>query len=100
MPHLLKTSVAERDVAEIADYISHDNIDAALRFLDAVEQTGDLLVHWPHLGAAIDNQHIDELRRMQVKGFPNFLILYRPIDDGVVVLRVVHGARDLPSLTV
>ncbi len=100
MPRLLKTSVAEKDVAEIADYISHDNIDAALRFLDAVEETGDLLAHWSHLGTEIDNPHIDDLRRMQVKGFPNFLILYRPIDDGVVVLRVVHGARDLPSLTV
>jgi len=28
----------------------------------------------------------------------NYVIFYRPIEDGIVVIRVLHGARDLPEL--
>ena len=83
MPRAIKTSVAEKDAADIADYISHNNIDAALRLLDAVEETATLLAHWPNLGTAIINPHIVNLHRTQIKGFPNYLMLYRPVDDGL-----------------
>ena len=29
-------------------------------------------------------------------GFLNFRVLYRAIDDGIEVARVLHGARDVP----
>jgi hypothetical protein len=28
----------------------------------------------------------------------NYLVLYRPLPDGVEILRVIHGARDIPAL--
>ncbi len=28
----------------------------------------------------------------------NYLIFYRPADDGMQVIRIAHGSRDLPSL--
>jgi toxin ParE1/3/4 len=28
----------------------------------------------------------------------NYIIFYRPIDDGIEVVRILHGARDLPPL--
>ena len=39
-----------------------------------------------------------ELRVWKVKGFPKILIFYQPENSGVSVVRVLHGARDLPSL--
>ena len=38
------------------------------------------------------------LRRWRVRGFENFLIFYRPIDDGIEVLRVLHGQRDRETI--
>ena len=28
----------------------------------------------------------------------NYLLFYQPIDDGILVIRVAHGSRDLPAL--
>jgi len=33
-----------------------------------------------------------------IKGFKNYLIFYRPIEQGVEIVRVLHGARDMPSV--
>jgi plasmid stabilization system protein ParE len=33
-----------------------------------------------------------------VKDFEKYLIFYRPMKDGVVVLRVIHAARDIENL--
>ena len=38
------------------------------------------------------------VRRTNITGFPKHLIFYRFDDDEVLVLRVVHGARDLERL--
>ena len=33
-----------------------------------------------------------------MSGFENYLIFYRPDQEGIEVVRFVHGARDIPSL--
>jgi plasmid stabilization system protein ParE len=38
------------------------------------------------------------LRVFHVSGFEKMLILYRPLPDGIEILRVVHGSRNLPAL--
>jgi hypothetical protein len=38
------------------------------------------------------------LRVFRIKGFERILILYLPLLDGVEILRVVHGSRDLLAL--
>jgi toxin ParE1/3/4 len=38
------------------------------------------------------------MRVFRVTGFERILILYRPHPDGVDILRVVHGSRDVQSL--
>jgi plasmid stabilization system protein ParE len=34
----------------------------------------------------------------RVAGFERMLILYRPLEDGVDILRIVHGSRKLQAL--
>jgi toxin ParE1/3/4 len=34
------------------------------------------------------------IRRIGITGFRKYQVYYRPIDDGIEVLRVLHGARD------
>jgi len=37
---------------------------------------------------------------LAVRSFPvgNYVIFYRPHGDGIVVIPVLHGARDLPGM--
>jgi toxin ParE1/3/4 len=88
---------AERDVDAIADYIAKDSVDAALRFYDAVRSDARKLAEMPGMGPTWDFEspaHAD-VRFWPVRGFPNHLIFYRPAPDGIEVIRVIHGARDL-----
>jgi len=43
---------ARRDLDEIGLYIAVDSVDAALRFVAAVEETCQLIVETPHIGRA------------------------------------------------
>jgi plasmid stabilization system protein ParE len=38
------------------------------------------------------------LRRWRVRGFENFMIFYHPLSNGIEIVRVLHGARDIESL--
>ncbi len=68
-----------------------------LRFLDAVDQTIQRLVAMPGTGALFDTKKPDlsGLRCSTVSGFRNHLIFYRPTREGIEIIRVLHGARDV-----
>lgn len=38
------------------------------------------------------------MRVWPIRRFPNHLIFYRPIDGGIEVIRVLHGAQDLDAI--
>jgi plasmid stabilization system protein ParE len=46
----------------------------------------------------LKNSELARLRVARVKGFERTLILYFPLHDGVEILRVVHGSRNLQAL--
>lgn len=88
------TRLAERDLEEIADSIGRQNPSAAVRQLERLLETFSLLARNPLLG---------ELRPdlpMNPRAFcvGNYLVLYRPITNGIEVARVIHAARDIVSL--
>jgi toxin ParE1/3/4 len=33
-----------------------------------------------------------------IRGFQNYIVFYRPLEDGVDVVRVIHGARDIQAI--
>jgi len=37
-------------------------------------------------------------RVFPVRGFGKHLVFYRPVEDGIEILRVIHGARDIEAL--
>jgi len=88
------------DLVEQADYISHDNLDAALRFLDAAERTFKFLAANNQSGQLCNFQQPETagLRVWPIDGFRNYLVFYRPTDEGVEIWRVLHGARDIEAL--
>ena len=75
-------------------YIAQDNVDAADKFIHAVVSRFPRLATMPELG-----RRREELSP-GLRSFPvgHYIIFYRPMENGVEIARVLHGARDLPPL--
>ncbi len=87
---------AFQDMGDIHNYIAMDNPDAADRVVQAFEENAALLATQPGLG-----QHKPRLRGLRmwvVTEFPSYLMFYREREGQVEIVRVLHGARDLPSI--
>ncbi|MBT3201040.1 MAG: type II toxin-antitoxin system RelE/ParE family toxin [Phycisphaerales bacterium] len=93
-PRALRTDQAEEDLIDIWSYIADDNSDAADRLLDEIDKTCDTLADNPKLGRPREELS-DGLRSLHVG---NYVILYRSGGEGIIVIRVLHGARDLPEM--
>jgi toxin ParE1/3/4 len=94
MSHYRLTGQAQTDLDEIWLYIAEHNIPAADRFLDILDERFVLLAGQPLLGRARP-ELAPNLRSLSVG---NYVIFYRPIDDGIEVARVLRGARDIDAI--
>ena len=91
---LIIRSIASEEIAEAAEYIAEDNVDAANRFLDAVERTIERLTSAPKLGRVMNFGLETEIRMWFVESFHNCLIFYVARSDEVDILRMIHSSRD------
>jgi len=91
-----KTKQAIFDLIEASTWIAQDDVDAALRFLWAAEDAFRLLCENPKVGTlrALRSSRGKGLRSWPIHGFVKYHIYYRPIRQGIKVIRIVHGARD------
>lgn len=89
-----RSRLAEEDLLQIALHIARDNPSAARRWLDGIEEKLALLAKNPHSGEAVDHLR-PGLRR---SSFGNYLIFFEPRDDGIGLIRIVHGARRIEDL--
>jgi toxin ParE1/3/4 len=94
MNHIRFSAEANRDIEEIGGYIFDLNPTAAYRFLDALDETCELLAEHPRLGR-FRAELGDDLRSFPVG---NYLVFYTIAPDGIMVVRVVYGGRDLPKI--
>jgi toxin ParE1/3/4 len=92
---------ANQDIDQIAARIAADNLDAAIRFLDAVPESLDLLAMFPGAGKTqgARSSRLAQLRSWPMGGaFRNYLIFYIQREGGIEVLRVLHGAQELARI--
>ena len=96
----LFTPQAWQDALEITAYIGADNPEAASRFVPALEATCTQLVVLPSMGSARTFQRKDlkGVRILPVTGFEHYLIFYIAAGTSIQVLRILHAARDFPTL--
>lgn len=94
MPRITRRPLAETDILEIWDYIADDSLAAADRWVDRLDEQFRLLAAQPMMGRARD-----ELAP-GVRSFPfgRYVVFYVPLDDGIDVVRVLHGARDIDAV--
>ncbi|WP_375470153.1 type II toxin-antitoxin system RelE/ParE family toxin [uncultured Nostoc sp.] len=85
---------ASRDLNEIADYFLTRNLDAGEKLFREFNKKCQNLANFPSMGRSY--AHI----KPSLRGLPldGYVILYQVLDDGVEILRVVSGNRDLESL--
>lgn len=95
---LLKGSLFLADYVGIVATVAEANPDAADRFCDAVERSLELLTQHPHLGALAGFQHAPTVRKWVLPEFRNYILFYEVSGGDVRVVRLLHGARQLPPL--
>lgn len=91
MPRILRTPESRRDYVEIWSYISVRDLAAAERLVRRFDATLEVIASAPNMG-----RKVEELAA-NLRSFPvgSYLIFYRPLDDGMELIRVLHGARDI-----
>ena len=94
MPRLLKRPEAENDLDEIWLFIAKDNPSNADRLLDWLQEKFLVLADFPQMGTSC--YELKNGLRSHVVG--NYMIFYFQIDDGIDIVRVLHGARNIESL--
>jgi toxin ParE1/3/4 len=88
------SDVARSDLDEIWLYIAQDNLDAADKFILAIVSRFPKLAAMPLIG----RQREELLPRLRSFPVSRYVIFYRPIENGIEIVRVLHGARDFPPL--
>ena len=91
MAQLRFTESAERDLIDIGNFIARDNPATAARFVARLEEHCRLLAAHPLLGRVRDAL-APQLRSL---AYGRYVIFYRALPDGVVIVRVLHAARDV-----
>jgi toxin ParE1/3/4 len=91
---------ADADVDDAALFIAQDNLDAALRFYDAIEETYSKIRDHPSRWSVyeLNAPRLAGLRKCTVARHRNYLVFYLVDANLVKILRVLHGARDIPAI--
>jgi toxin ParE1/3/4 len=96
MARCLVTPRADRDLDSIWSFITPDNPRAADAMIDRLTDTFDMLLTMPQAGR-LRQEFRENLRSFAVE---NYVIFYRTVSDGIDILRVVHGRRDIRAIDV
>ncbi|WP_395742778.1 type II toxin-antitoxin system RelE/ParE family toxin [Prosthecobacter sp.] len=92
--------VAIADLDEVTNHISQHNPDAAANVRTAILETAQYLE--AHAGIGIRPRfsapRFAGIRFIPANDYPNYLLFYREGMDDVEILRVLHGAQNLPPL--
>lgn len=94
MKRYIISQPAIRDLEEIVDYFSTRNIEAGEKFILKFEKKCKYIADFPNIGRSYDDIK-PSLRGLPLAGY---IIFYRIVDDGVEIIRIVSGYRNLESL--
>jgi toxin ParE1/3/4 len=93
MSRVTRRPQAEADILEIWGYIAEDSMDEADRWLLALCERLELWATQPKMGRSRD-----ELSRgLRSLVFGRYVVFFEPLPDGIDVVRVLHGSRDIDA---
>ncbi|QKQ73788.1 type II toxin-antitoxin system RelE/ParE family toxin [Nostoc sp. TCL240-02] len=85
---------AAQDIEDIWKYLAPNNLKAADKLFDILRESFPKLAKFPKMGRLRD-EVAPFLRSFPVK---NYLIFYRPIDEGIEIVRILHGSQDIETI--
>jgi toxin ParE1/3/4 len=91
---VIRTPAAGQDYRDILEYLADHSEQAAERFAEEVADRIRLLSTQPRIGRPRDD--LAPGVRSIVIG--QYILFYRASDSEVVVLRILHGSRDIPRV--
>jgi toxin ParE1/3/4 len=94
MVRIFKRPEAETDLEDIWWYIAQNNLLDADKFLDRLQEKLLKLAEFPQMGTSRDALR-PSLRSFSVG---NYLVFYFLLGDGIDIVRILHGARDLEAI--
>ncbi len=93
MAKFLLSPRAEQDLREIWRSIAQDNEPAADALLRRLLAKAELAAEQPGMGAP--RPELSSSARILIEG--NYIMIYEPIPDGIVVVAIVYGMRNPDS---
>lgn len=94
MPTVKVTDAAKEDLLEIWAYVAENNPEAANKLIKEITGKFNLLRDYPQMGRD-QSRLLVNLRSIIVR---NYQVFYLPFDDGVEIMRVLHGSRDIEGV--
>ena len=94
MPIVEVTDEAEEDIVRLWQRIGLDNPERADSYIDEINATFQLRATMP-LSAVARPELRENLRSYP---FDNYVVYYEPIIDGILIVRVLHAARDVDDM--
>jgi toxin ParE1/3/4 len=85
--------LAERDLEELSLYIARDSPRAAQGVTRRILRMAQTLADQPGMGRARP-ELTEGIRSFPAEGY---VLLYRIVQDGIEVARVLHGSRDIDA---
>lgn len=96
MARVLRADHVDNDLLEIGRFIAErsGSIDTALRFLDQIDEKCSQYAGQPEMGDA----RPDLGRNIRLFPVGNYVVIYQPLADGIIVLMVTRGNRNIPRV--
>jgi toxin ParE1/3/4 len=86
---------ARRGLLGAVRWIARDNRMAAQALVAAIGRSADNIGTHPRIGVAQRDLASDPYRFLMLSGFP-YILVYNADRDPPRIVRILHGARDLP----
>ena len=93
MSRVTRRPQAEADILEIWDFIAEDSVAEADRWVDRLDAKFELWATQPMMGRPRD-ELAQGLRSLT---FGKYVVFFEPMLEGIDVVRVLHGSRDLEA---
>jgi toxin ParE1/3/4 len=93
MPTILRRPRASADLSEIWEFIAQENIERADGFIDRIDEKFRVLAAQPLIGRG-RKELGPGIRSIAMAPY---VIFYEALPDGVLIVRVLHGARDVEA---
>ena len=93
MSRVTRRPQAEADILEIWGYIAEDSVVEADRWVDRLDEKFSLWATQPMMGRGRD-ELTPGIRSLV---FGRYVVFFEPLPDGIDVVRVLHGSRDIDA---